>query len=295
MSSDSELLRGVRWRINPQNQCAVLSIHYSADPRKDAEWKTREQRGMPRGEWNREYECVWDTFAGTPVFEQEYDDVLMTRDTLDVDPKRPMLRAWDFGYRHPACLVGQFYEATQIRLHRGWMGTNTDLQPFAEQCLVKCREQWPTARWEDCCDIAGAQVRANGPSDVAVLAKLNLALRYAKWSIAETLGWTREFMTRTWKRGEPRFLVLRHPDTEILRACLRGGYHYREDREEVAQDGFYEHLGDCVRYLVANFRHEGASTVTELERMAFIDTPPEREGLEWEDGFSGAWVRPFSS
>jgi hypothetical protein len=41
-----------------------------------------------------------------------------------------MLRSWDWGFRHPVCVVGQLYESTQLRLFAAYMGDNVDLEPF---------------------------------------------------------------------------------------------------------------------------------------------------------------------
>lgn len=273
------LAEGVLAYRNPRNRAHVLEIWPHANPlKRTAEWREGASAGMSAAAWRREQELDdTNVLSGTPVFEGVYDEAHHTRPApLRVDPKRPMLRAWDWGFRHPVCVVGQLYESTQLRLFAAYMGTNIDLEPFAALCLRRCRERWPSAAWQDAGDFAGNQRKGVGLTEVDLLnLKFGLQVRTRYLTEKEPLAWLRRLMMSSFRPGEPNFLIEVNPDTEELRRAMRGGYTLGKDGKP-ANDGFFEHLGDAVKYLV-NFEHDGTLYERELDRVATADLVPEKQ------------------
>jgi hypothetical protein len=272
------LATGVLSYRNTRNRARVLEIWPHANPQKrTAAWREGASAGMSAAAWRREQELDdTNVLAGTPVFEGVYDEALHTRQApLRTDPRRPMLRSWDWGFRHPVCVVGQLYESTQLRLFAAYMGDNVDLEPFAQACLRKCRERWPEATFQDAGDFAGNQRKGIGLTEVDLLnLKFGLQVRTRYLTEKEPLAWLRRLMMSSFRPGEPNFLIEVNPETEELRRAMRGGYTLGKDGKP-ANDGFFEHLGDAAKYLV-NFEHDGTQYERDLDRVAVADLLPEK-------------------
>ena len=271
------LAEGVIRYDNPVNRCTVLEIYPHADPRKrDPKWRAQEYAGLSRAAIRQEYELDdTDVFGGTPVFDGVYDDILMVRKGLTVDPKRPLLRSWDWGYRHPVCVVGQLYDSRQLRIFAAWMGENIDLEVFAPQVLRRFRERWGTHPALDAGDFAGNQKKGQGPPEIDLMRSqfgITVMNQYLHEDVP--LAWLRRLMRETYRPGEPCFMVDDHEDTEELRRALRGGY-VLDKNGKPANDGFFEHLGDGLKYLV-NFEWEGSDFQRNMDRAALQDVIPEK-------------------
>lgn len=271
-------MQGVTVRENPGNGATVVDLHYTADHRKrTAAWKDAEQRGMSPHGWRREYEMEGDQFSGLPVLEGAYDDATMAKPApLAVDYKRPMIRGWDWGFTHPCCVVGQFFDSRQLRIYRAWLGSYTDLEPFASQVLRRCRELWPGKPFQDCGDFAGNQRKGTGPPEVDLLqAKFGLTVMTRYMLEDEPLTWLRQDLMRTlYRPGEPNFQVEVNEDTEDFRKALRGGWHL-DGKGKPANDGLYEHYGDALKSF-KNFEFEGTPYLRDMERMASAEIVPEK-------------------
>lgn len=269
------LAEGVVYYRNPGNRCHVLELFPEADPRKrDPAWIQTQTTGMSTADVQREfYLNDDDVFSGTPVFAGVYDDRLMTRHGLRRDPKRPMLRGWDWGFAHPCCVVAQLYEARQLRLFACWLGTNIDLAVFGEQVLSLCQERWPGVPFLDAGDFAGRQRRDTGQASIDLMyTQFGLAVRSQYMEEEVPLGWLRGRMREQFRPGDPCFLVDEHPDTEDLRRGLRSGY-VLDKHGKPANDGRYEHMGDALKAL-KNFAFDVTVSDAEMDRLANRDVIP---------------------
>lgn len=116
-----EIIKGMKFWVNPNNKFPVLMLHYSADPMKDpdtavgAEWYDRERAGTSLAQWNKEYEIDFASKSGKLVYGPDfcdYDPALGYDNPHWVDPYEwsepcELLLALDFGQRNPtAALVG---------------------------------------------------------------------------------------------------------------------------------------------------------------------------------------------
>jgi hypothetical protein len=266
-------MTGITVRRNPGNRATVVDVHYTADPRKRTpEWKAAESAGQTEHGWQREYEMNDDLFAGLPVLEGAYDEATMAKPApLALDPKRPIIRGWDWGYTHPCVVLGQFFESRQLRIFRAWLGHYTDLEPFASDVLRKCRERWPRMDFLDCGDFAGNQRKGTGPPEVDVMREkfgVQVLTRYMREE--EPLAWLRQdLMRRLFRPGEPCFLVEVNEETEEFRRALRGGWHLDRNGKP-ANDGLYEHYGDALKAF-KNYEFDGTPYLRELETAADAD------------------------
>lgn len=83
----------------------VVEIDYWADRRKDETWAEKMKRGMPSlVHWRREFGRDWSSAAGEsfyPEFVARPEFYIRRCPSLI---EAPVIRGWDFGFRHPACV-----------------------------------------------------------------------------------------------------------------------------------------------------------------------------------------------
>jgi len=116
-----EIIKGMKFWVNPKNKFPVLMLHYTADPDKDpdtvkgAEWYEKERAGTSLNQWNKEYEIDFVSKSGKLVYGPDftdYDPSIGYDNPHWVEPfewEEPceLLLALDFGQRNPnAALVG---------------------------------------------------------------------------------------------------------------------------------------------------------------------------------------------
>ena len=140
------------WK-NPKNRFLVIDLHYTADPAKRSdEWLARESAGIPKAQWEREYEKSWDTYAGLPVY-QDFRQARHGGRNLRPQHGLPLLRGWDFGLT-PACVVAQ-QQGDQLLVFREFTEFNMGTERFSELVLPQCNQIWPGFKWIDFIDPAG--------------------------------------------------------------------------------------------------------------------------------------------
>src|SRR3972149_2351277 len=104
---------GVDILRNPKNKFVVFQLHFRANPAKRAPTYLESiKNAMPLAQFRQEYDLVWDSFAGLPV----YGDFDEKRHVPQICPEPwsglPLLRAWDFGL----C----YSDKTEVLTDTGW-------------------------------------------------------------------------------------------------------------------------------------------------------------------------------
>ncbi len=184
--------------------------------------------------------------VGLPQFKKEY----------------PLVRGWDFGFRHPAVTFHQFWRCLKQQIHWSLLDAMDarmiEAVPLAESVLAYTKTAWPTLdpiMIEDVGDAAGAKVSDTGPGPIIQLASppWNLQFAYKKCEIEPGLRMIRDFMSLAeCECGQSRFLV--HRKCRYVVEGFQGGYHLKRDvagklvKDEPQKDGFYDDFMDSVRY-----------------------------------------------
>lgn len=250
---------GVQRWTNQVNKFRVLRIHYSADPDKNEDWYVKTRPGYSRTAWDQEHEITFVSYEGKGVFTNEYIPLpveegghILSRGSLSEN--RAIYRVWDFGYHHPAVLFVQELENGHHYIFDELMGTDIWLQEFVPMVLeVTEKYKGKHLFIKDFCDPAGKAAKSTGKSDLAVLSEWGIRPVYAQFEIKDTINYVRNSLGQRRPDGYPTLLV----DAErcpTLHDALQGGYRYapvpegRADKPLPLDDGYYEHLSDCLRY-----------------------------------------------
>lgn len=140
--------RGLTTWKNPANGFFVCRTHYTADDRKNKskEWKQDARKGLSYAEWMREYEIVWSSFEGLPVYMDDFSpQVHVSYEQLNWTPNLPVLRGWDFGLgaNGMACVFAQLLPHGKLWIYKELVATDTDIENFTPEVRTKSLEWFP--------------------------------------------------------------------------------------------------------------------------------------------------------
>jgi hypothetical protein len=275
-------MKGLTINKNPLGVVAIRA-HYSMLPDKDPhdpnpEAADRAQRWLEKqrlryldpNDFEREYEVNFEVTSGKRVF-REFTESRHVLDDTTIEAlkaglmplrRRRLLRSFDFGFHHPAMLVGQIDFRDRLIMYGEYQGKDVDIERFTERSIEYCNDtfgDWSAWGFEDFCDPAGAQVRSimseKGEStELQVMARYGIHPSYAPRprkagrTIIHQLLRERDDKT-------PALLVTRR--CPILISGMLGGYTYKMKtdgtyHDEPDDDGYYSHTQACLRYMVTN-------------------------------------------
>ncbi len=205
---------------------------------------------------------------GTAVFEN-FNESLHVVDKLEPLPDRPIIRAWDFGFHHPAVLWSQIGPNGVLRVLRELMGTDILISKFADQVIAVSKEKFPPdATFIDVGDPAGGQRGDKDPrTSVDILRERGIRVATRKYPKKRLIELVEAKLGQVRKQGDsvqPVILISRQ-GCPVLIEGLMGGYCWPKakdgkiSRETPLEDGYYEHLQDCLQYTAAHVWLGGAA------------------------------------
>lgn len=251
------------WEWKTPKGWHVMAIHYTADPKKrpgtpegDA-WMVAEKTKSSTRDWQREYEIDHTISEGEPFFTR------MNRAAhvkpCKYNPELPLLRGWDFGRGHPACVWAQKAPNNQIRVLKSLLETQKDIFQFAPMVLAETNVWFGGAKIFDYGDPAGAHETDKGQTTAILLNEFKITLIH-KFSFLETGLKMLERSLIVREDGEPGLLF--DPSNTILIDGFAGGYKLDTGatgrdtegrlKNTPKKDGWFDHLIDALRYIFVN-------------------------------------------
>lgn len=206
---------------------------------------------------------------GRPVFECFLVDTHVAR--ITPDPTLPILRGWDFGYNRPAVVWCQYDRLGRFLVLRELCPTGVSRDELCSMVNSLQEREFPgrhPSQYKDYGDIAGSNPNTSGIADIEFVENyFGTSIETRKARVDVGLEIMRSLMTRSTKRGEPRFSVDESCDRLI--EALSGAYYYKiekTDERPVKGEG-YDDVVDAVRYVAQLVVEEG-----------FVDS---RAGTQW--------------
>ena len=211
---------------------------------------------MPKS-WQRKYLLGRTGFIpdGKPFY-SGFNSLRHVRE-LTYIPNKTIYRGIDFGFHHPACLWMQKDVNDRFMVLKELMGREITIDKFAPKIIEFENEHFHGHnQYETYYDPAGNQVNDKSEkTSVEVLADHGIH------------GYCKQSTYRERKEIIERKLATMHGDIPALivdKSCrtieegFLGGYHYpqakamKQTPEEPVRDGFYEHLMNCMEYIIVN-------------------------------------------
>jgi len=200
--------------------------------------------------------------AGTPVY-SNFNEKLHVVPDITPMLDRPIFRAWDFGWNHPAVLFSQVGPDRVWNVLYEKMGTRILLHKFADEVVQLSNQMFPGATFIDVGDPAGNQRGDKDPlTSVEILRKNHdihvRTRRQPKKRVIELIDQRFAMVRKDHKSGDPVPMVqVSKKGCPILIEGFEGAYAWPKAkdgkiyRETPMEDGFYEHFQDCAQYAAA--------------------------------------------
>ncbi|MBC8277124.1 MAG: hypothetical protein H8E46_02760 [FCB group bacterium] len=232
----------------PDNGFKVVNIHWQQHPDRDEEWAAAARKGLSESEWNREYEIsfegshdlVYPEFTGANILESDYI----------YDPKLPVYRSIDFGYRHPYVLWLQESADGKIVVFDEWPGENSTVEQ-----MILAVEKIDRKHGIDeskvvftSCDPAGAAVDSEGIAPVNRLKRSGYKLRYRSSRILTGV----ELVKSLLRDANGNLRLYFSPNVNHIIADMKS-YKWSPSKEEPEKDGICDHSLDTLRYFSINY------------------------------------------
>lgn len=249
--------QGITAWTNPHNRFRVLRLHYSADPRKrEKAWKEETIAGLPSYDyWLREFEMVWQSFQGKPVYFNEWShEFHVAREPLKHTFELPIIRGWDFGLS-PACLFTQLMPRNRLFILQELVTEGgTGIEQLID-LVIEAQFKWfpGHVKYVDVVDPSGFYRRdTDARSCVNIMSGRPLrASPMPGVQVPQTRKSDVVALLRKSIRGEPGYLV--DPRCEYLIKGFDGGFHYAYSREGVLRSGWekniYSHIHEANQYI----------------------------------------------
>lgn len=279
------------WKLGERR--LAMFIHYTADPNKrSVEFRSsiaeryKQYRGASGNRRRlREMEGDFGIHSGEPVW-PEFDErihVIKDKDPVLL-PEQAVWRGWDFGYNGQACVWAQMAEDGQVVILRSELQQKLGLGKM----VIIVRMEWTDRQYIDVGDPSSKAHDAKGETVQATMTKLGICLREKTTSGRKVtiIDQVRDlFALRA--DGTPGILIYERTNQTLIQA-LQGGYHFPEKKEGQAEkeipekDGFYDHLGDALQYLIDHLKPAARAGVGGFNKPKFQWRPRHSES-----GYSG--------
>lgn len=202
--------------------------------------------------WVRKYlsgEFGYD-LKGKPVFYGFKSDI--HRAKLNVNPNKPIVRGWDFGFHHPCVVFSQMDGDGRWNIHKCVLGTDIYIQDFAPVVIQLSSTWFPNQTFRDVGDPAGAFKKDSTISTIRILKEqYGIVVEYIPSKVKPGVDIINQKLN-TLIGGKPALMVSDDETCNIVAEILQGAYFYQEMSEEPYKDGYYEHPADALRYTAVN-------------------------------------------
>ena len=209
------------------------------------------------------YGEVGYSLEGQPVYGDSYNPEIHDAH-IEEDPRLPILRSWDFGYRSPAVLWCQWTRDGRLLILREFCPKRIARDRLVDEVLAIQKLEFPgrhDTQYRDFGDIAGEQIDATGISNLAyVEERLQTTFEgLQKTGIENGINCVRRLMRKPVPYfGKTLTCFLVDERCPTLREALRGMYYYPEKgehREPVKGNG-YDDVCDAMRYVAQSLTGE---------------------------------------
>lgn len=245
------------WR-NPGNKFVIFQLHYSANPEKRAEaYRDSIKSAMPFQQYMQEYELVWDSYEGKPVYSDFVERDHGTQEDLLPEVGLPLLVGIDFGLT-PAMIVGQL-QGERLVIFCEWTEINMGAKRFMEKVVPLFRLRFPyhnNLRKSVYCfiDPAGFAKSQNDETTCAQEVAVFFSPRPGGITWENRRRSVEEFLIKRDKNGPMLQLVKKY--CPVLLRGFNGGYRY--------PDKAFEKSNSEIRPIkdVHSHPHDGLQMIT---------------------------------
>lgn len=272
-------MHGVEIRENPKNGFSIFQCHYSADPEKRVPGYIEAiKQSMPIRKFNQEYELIWDSYEGLPVYADWDNTVHAVNTTIEPEIGLPLLCGVDFGLT-PAMLVCQLQGETLCCL-KEFTAVNMGAERFFAWVIPQLRIAFPMwqALERDYLMFIDPSGQFRADSDESTCAQVISAFGFSQ-IIPGAIAWeerktsVERFLTRRTKLGHCFRVSV--PNCPILTRGFQGGYRYddkvieREPNKLRPLKDSHSHIQDALQMVCSRILTTRPSSVVDVPRLTY--------------------------
>lgn len=277
----------------PKGTWGVIRLHYSDDPRKDADWVAVAKRGKSAEDWAQEQEIEYTRSTRYRIF-QEFDPgihVYTPEQWEQVEPflsQGRLIDAWDFGSGtgltcHVAGVYLEHEDLLIVTDYNAWRSTHwrAVADEYGLDGYRNDKNRGGTVPDKTIGDVAGTARDSSQASWIKNLASANI---YIEGRVRTHFERSRQSVDLALREGRvafaPWLVERRKPDIpSLVESCVSWKYKVTGDGAEAKGDkpdknSPYSHLGDCVIYLCDELWGVYAVTQGRLATGRKVDTDP---------------------
>lgn len=300
--TDGDPVEGLRYILKPLEYegfklkpMLCIRLHYTAELNLQAWAIRRASRAAydDEADYERENEISCRIAAGSPVFSRkEFGQRHLLRWTPN--PRRPTSISFDTGYQGQSVA---FWQHSMVHVGQGkyWLRCHCfahflhkgvsldDVLEEVKELMYSWNLDWQNAHYYTDYNTLNTRHGGLGLGDLEIFRAHRIEPRARKvgpFQKSQTINLVRRLL-KTWSDGKPGLTV--DPDrAPLVVQMFDGGWRYKEPKagvgpiEEPLKDGTYDHVGDCVSYLIWNIHRTIWSADPNIEPDL-----PSREEVDW--------------
>ena len=189
------------------------------------------------------------TESGQPVFTNFREDLHVK--SLKYITEEPVYIGIDFGFRRPSAVFTQIDDRDRWIVLKEFMPENITVHDFAKRIIEIQNRDFPLAsRFIYYGDPACHQTSDKDEKTSAEIMREYEINVFTRKSSPNARVEIIQKKLQTLHEDKPSLLI--DKSCNFLIDALAGGYHYKENKEEILKDGLYEHVIDGLGYAAVN-------------------------------------------
>lgn len=249
--------------LRKSGKIKVNTIHWKQHPFKDEAWYEKQQENRTVKDIAQELDINYTISAGDPFY-QGFSRAIHLR-KMRITPEKELLLGWDYGFRHPNCVICQVAVEGHLIVVDNIFGEDQTIDEFGEYVTEYLNDTYRgyQYRHKNFGDPAGRQSSDKSRrSSEQILNEMGFKVQSIPSNLPQSGYAARkaiiEKKLRTLIGGIPALVINDHPNTQIIAEAFEGGYRYPDANkyggiaEKPVDDGWYEHPMNSLEYVMIN-------------------------------------------
>ncbi len=249
-------------RLKKSGQIEVETLHWKLHPEKDTKWYEKQKLLRSSKDIAQELDINYTVSAGDPFYQGFIRGFHTSKNVQSMEDSELIL-GWDYGKRHPACIISQISSQGIWYILDCLFGTDILIGAFGERVREHLNLNYPGYTMRSFGDPAGKQ---EGDKSLKTSEQILNELGFDVVSIPSNLSYTNydarkqiiEGKLKTLVEGRPSLIINDTERNQIVIEGFEGGIHYPEAnrfgfiKDQYVKDSYYDHVFNALEYIAVN-------------------------------------------
>lgn len=249
-------------RLKKSGQIEVETLHWHLHPDKNDKWYEVQKANRPAKDIAQELDINYTISAGEPFY-QGFIRGFHSHKNIKPILNKELILGWDYGRRHPCCIITQLSSSGIWYILDCLLGTNILINEFGKRVKEHLNINYTGFKIRSFGDPAGKQ---EGDKSLKTSEQILDELGFDIMSIPSNTSQSNYDARKHIIEGKFKDLIGDRPSliindierTQVVIEAFEGGLHYPEAnrwgfvKEAYVRDGYYEHVGNSIEYIAVN-------------------------------------------